>query len=53
MPRCSTIPSLASVWLIMGAPSFMVSNSVDNFWLITAMRYGIPAFVLMLGTYLW
>jgi len=28
-------------------PSWMASDSVDNFWLLTAMRYGLPAFVLM------
>jgi len=26
-------------------PSYMYSDSVDNFWLLTAMRYGIPGFV--------
>ncbi|MEM8670067.1 MAG: O-antigen ligase family protein [Planctomycetota bacterium] len=25
-------------------PTWMVSNSMDNFWLATAVRYGIPAF---------
>jgi hypothetical protein len=31
-------------------PSWMHTPSVDNFWLLTAMRYGIPAIVfLMLG----
>jgi hypothetical protein len=24
-------------------PSWMISKSVDNFWLLTAMRYGLPA----------
>lgn len=28
-------------------PFFMGSSSVDNFWLVMAMRYGIPAFVLI------
>lgn len=28
-------------------PHFMPSGSVDNFWLLTAMRYGIPAFVFL------
>jgi hypothetical protein len=27
--------------------------SVDNFWLLTAMRHGIPALVFMLGSCLW
>jgi hypothetical protein len=29
-------------------PSWMHTPSVDNFWLLTAMRYGIPAVVLLL-----
>ncbi len=28
-------------------PSFMVITSVDNFWLLIAMSYGIPAFLLV------
>ncbi|WP_425102232.1 O-antigen ligase family protein [Tropicibacter sp. S64] len=28
-------------------PGFMITSSVDNFWLLTAMRYGIPAFVML------
>lgn len=28
-------------------PSFMHHGSVDNFWLVIAMRYGIPGFVLL------
>ena len=28
-------------------PSWMASDSVDNFWLLTAMRYGLPAFVFL------
>lgn len=32
-------------------PSWMFSSSVDNYWLATAMRYGIPAFLLFAGTY--
>jgi hypothetical protein len=31
-------------------PRWMVSDSVDNFWLLTAMRHGIPALVLLLGS---
>jgi len=27
-------------------PSFMAGDSVDNFWLLTAMRFGLPAFLL-------
>ena len=27
--------------------SWMYSNSVDNFWLLTMMRYGIPALIFM------
>lgn len=28
-------------------PSWMVSGSMDNFWLATAVRYGIPAFLFL------
>ena len=28
-------------------PSFMFSASVDNFWLLTTMRHGIPAIIFM------
>ncbi|WP_234842013.1 O-antigen ligase family protein [Sinorhizobium meliloti] len=34
-------------------PSWMGSASVDNFWLVIAMRHGIPAVVLMFGSCLW
>ena len=30
-------------------PSWMWTASVDNFWLLTAMRYGIPAFLLLVA----
>lgn len=33
-------------------PSWMYSPSVDNFWLLQAMRYGIPGFLLMTAMYL-
>lgn len=33
-------------------PAWMVTDSIDNFWLVLAMRHGIPALLLMLGTYL-
>jgi len=29
-------------------PGWMRTTSVDNFWLLTAMRYGIPSFLLIL-----
>ena len=29
-------------------PRWMVSNTVDNFWLLTMMRYGIPALLMIL-----
>ena len=32
-------------------PVFMVSPSVDNFWLVMAMRYGIPGFLLITAGY--
>lgn len=34
-------------------PKWLVSDSVDNFWLILAMRHGLPAFFLFLAQYLW
>ena len=34
-------------------PRWMASDSVDNFWLLTAMRYGIPSLVLLLGSCIW
>ncbi len=30
-------------------PSWMVSSSMDNFWLATAVRYGLPAFCAIAG----
>jgi len=32
-------------------PSFMAGSSVDNFWLLTAMQFGIPGFILLFGGY--
>ena len=32
---------------------FMYSPSIDNFWLIVAMRYGIPAFAFIVSGYVW
>jgi len=32
-------------------PSFMAGSSVDNFWLLTAMQFGIPGFILLSGGY--
>ena len=32
-------------------PSWMQANSVDNFWLLMAMRHGIPAFLLVAAGY--
>jgi O-antigen ligase len=32
-------------------PAWMHTSSVDNFWLLSAMRYGIPAFLLIVATY--
>jgi hypothetical protein len=34
-------------------PDWMHSASVDNFWLLHAMRYGIPGFVLIAAMYLY
>lgn len=33
-------------------PEFMYSDSIDNFWLLTAMRYGVPAFLSLTLGYL-
>lgn len=33
-------------------PHFMVSGSVDNFWLATTLIYGVPAFVFLVIGYL-
>ncbi|WGH77269.1 right-handed parallel beta-helix repeat-containing protein [Jannaschia ovalis] len=33
-------------------PDWMHSSSVDNFWLLTAMRYGLPAFALLTAGWL-
>lgn len=33
-------------------PSWMHSDSVDNFWLLTAMRHGLPALILLWMTML-
>lgn len=30
-------------------PAWMHSSSVDNFWLLQAMRHGIPGFIFMVG----
>ncbi len=34
-------------------PVWMPSNSVDNFWLLTAMRYGLPAVTLLAVSFLF
>jgi hypothetical protein len=34
-------------------PSWMFTASVDNFWLLIAMRYGIPGFLLLTIGYVW
>lgn len=34
-------------------PVYMYSGSVDNFWLLTAMRYGIPGFLFLAVGYAW
>lgn len=30
-------------------PDWMHSSSMDNFWLVTAVRYGLPALIFLLG----
>lgn len=34
-------------------PSYMKQGSVDDFWLVMAMRYGIPGFLLLAIGYFW
>lgn len=34
-------------------PAFMHSGSMDNFWLVIAVRYGIPGFLLLAAAYFW
>lgn len=46
-----------SPWLGLGLndwvrPIWMHTPSVDNFWLLTAMRYGLPGFLLVAAGYL-
>jgi len=41
-----------NLWLGIGLndwvrPKWMISDSVDNFWLLTAMRYGLPSLLLI------
>ena len=35
-----------NVW---SKPEWMHSDSMDNFWLVTAVRYGVPAFAMLLS----
>lgn len=34
-------------------PSFMYSGSMDNFWLVIAVRYGIPGWILLVSGYVF
>jgi hypothetical protein len=34
-------------------PWYMFSGSMDNFWLVMGVRYGIPGFVLLAAGYAW
>ncbi|OOY15624.1 hypothetical protein BMI91_18910 [Thioclava sediminum] len=34
-------------------PWYMYSGSMDNFWLVMAVRYGIPGFLLVTSGYVW
>ena len=34
-------------------PAFMYSGSMDNFWLVMAVRYGLPGFFLIAGGYIY
>lgn len=47
----------ASPWFGVGfndwiRPYYMYTSSVDNFWLLITMRYGLPAFFTLAGGYL-
>ena len=33
-------------------PSFMVSGSIDNYWLVMAVKFGIPGFLMIAGGFL-
>lgn len=49
---------LSHPWLGIGLneyarPSWMGSGSVDNFWLVNAIRHGIPAVVLIMTSCFW
>ena len=48
---------VGSPWVGLGfndwvRPSFMHSGSMDNFWLVMAVRYGLPGFLLLAVGYL-
>jgi len=34
-------------------PWWKFSQSMDNFWLLATVRYGIPGFILLVSAYLW
>lgn len=34
-------------------PGFMISGSIDNYWLVLAMRYGLPGFLLFFAGFLF
>jgi hypothetical protein len=34
-------------------PDFMHSGSMDNFWLVMAVRYGVPGFIFLAIGYVW
>lgn len=34
-------------------PSYMYSGSMDNFWLVMAVRYGVPGFLFLAAGYAW
>jgi hypothetical protein len=48
---------IGSPWFGIGLnswvrPSFMHSGSMDNFWLVMAVRYGLPGFLLLVVGYI-
>ncbi len=48
----------ASPWIGIGLndwvrPWYMHSGSMDNFWLVLAVRYGVPGFLFLAAGYAW
>ena len=48
MENVWALPWLGRGFADWARPEWMVSATVDNFWLLTAMRHGVPAFLTLL-----